>query len=213
MKRLFLICLVILASTTMYSQQAPQSAGKWFISAGAGTMVYVGETDAKAPFSDRLATNIEISVGKWFDPLFALRLQLSGFNAKGAAGHNAPFADIQSTPFETGVYPETFNISYIHLDLLLNFSVLVNGVNNNRIFELIPLVGVGWVSSSKSGVSFTSSNAGVSAGFLGKIKLAKSLDCNIEVKGTLVNENTDGVTGNRNGEGMAAASIGLAYRF
>lgn len=213
MKKLLFICLVLFTATTLYSQKSQSLEGKWFISAGAGAMVYVGENDALAPFSDRVAPTVEVSVGKWVDPLVALRLQFSGFSAKAAAGQSAPYADVQSTPFQNGVYPETFDYTYLHLDVMLNFSALLNGVNQKRVVELVPLVGVGWAHSSKTGVDFSSDNAAVSAGLLGKIRLAKSLNCNIELKGTLVNENMDGVMGNRNGEGMASATIGLAYKF
>lgn len=213
MKKLLIICLLLIFGSSLYSQQTRQPVGKWFISAGGGAMVYVGENDALAPFADRVTPSIDLSVGKWVDPMVALRLQFNGFNVKGASGSTAPFADLLSPQFSNGVYVESFDVIYTHLDVMLNFSVLVNGVNNKRVFELIPLVGVGWLHSSKKGVDFTSDNAAFTAGIAGKLKIAGNLSCQLELKGNLVNENTDGVMGNRNGEGIASATFGLTYSF
>jgi hypothetical protein len=216
MKKLFTLFVLLFAAVAVVAQPAKPKEGfngKWFLSAGAGTLVYVGEYDAKAPFSDRMAPNFEFSIGKWINPQCAIRLQLTGFNAKGAATIHDPFVDAGSSPFETGIYPESFNVSYAHVDVIFNFSAWVNGYKSDRFFELLPEVGVGWVRSSKSGSDYVSNNAGFQAGLIGKFRLSSLIDLNLELKGIIVNEDLDGVTGNRNGEGMATGTVGLAFKF
>lgn len=217
MKKAFFTLLIALFSCSVITAQtvsvpAKESfKGNWFISAGAGALVYVGESDDKASFSDRIAPNYEFSIGKWVDPLFAFRLQLSGFSAKGATGSGAPYVDLNNR-FDNGYYAETFDVTYLHLDLLFNFSAWAGWAREKRFVEFMPMVGVGWAHSSKSGVDFNNDNAAVTGGLLTKFRISKSVDFNIELKGTLVNENFDGVTGRRNGEGMAAVTAGISVK-
>lgn len=215
MKKLTLLLVMLFATTVSFSQTTSTSsanvAGRWFISAGAGTLVYIGESDSKADIADRVAPHFELSVGKWVSPLFALRAQFSGLQAKGAVGHSGPFADL-GTQLSPGLYQETFNVSYLHIDLMLNFSAWVSGVKQNRFFELLPMVGTGWIHSWKDNSSYSSDNAAFVAGLAGKFRLSNNIDFNIELKGVLVNEDLDGVTGNKNGEGMAVATAGFSIK-
>ena len=55
----------------------------WFISAGAGADVYLGQQDSKYGFGDRITPSFNINVGKWFTPVIGLRLGADYYGMRG----------------------------------------------------------------------------------------------------------------------------------
>lgn len=84
----------------------------WFISAGVGGSVLMGDFDTNVGnFGQRISPTINIAVGKWFTPGIGGRLQYSGLQAKG-------FAPSASTDYTTGDmvdggYKQRFNYPQI----------------------------------------------------------------------------------------------------
>lgn len=50
-------------------------------------------------------------------------------------------------------------------------------------------------------------------GLLNSLRLSSALDLNLDLRGTMVNDEFDGEPGGRGGEGMFTATIGLTYKF
>jgi len=176
----------------------------WFISAGIGGNVYVGESDALISFGDRISTAVDVSLGKWFTPNSGFRFQYAGIDAKGY-GLNTPYADNAGN--------ESFNVMNLHVDYMLNIFNAFAGYKESRFWQLVPYVGVGWAKSWKENVDPQYNEVGFTGGFLNKFRLSSAIDANIELRGLYVNQRFDGTTGNRKGEGMASATIGLTYKF
>lgn len=176
----------------------------WFISAGVGANLYVGESDDLISFGDRVSTAADISLGKWFTPNSGFRFQYAGIDAKGY-GQNALYADNNGN--------ESFNVMNLHADYMLNLSNVLGGYKQTRFWQFVPYIGVGWAKSWKKDVDPQYNEVGLSGGLINKLRLSDAIDANIELRALYVNQRFDGVIGNRKGEGMASATIGFAYKF
>lgn len=168
---------------------------QWFLTGAVGIHGYVGDADKDRTFGDRISVGAEAGAGKWITPVVGARLMIGGMHANGnrVAGS-----------------AESWNFLHMHVDGLLDLSTLVKGVDTERTYSCIPLMGVGVAVAPYDGGRST---ATFTLGLLNRVRLAEQLDLNIEAKGTIVGDRLDGeVTGSR-GEGSAALTVGLAYRF
>ncbi|HIV83131.1 MAG TPA: OmpA family protein, partial [Candidatus Prevotella intestinigallinarum] len=97
-----------------------------------------------------------------------------------------------------------------HFDALFNLSNLLCGYNEKRVYNLSAYGGLGVMK-----VSEEPSATDISAhfGLLNSFRLSSALDLNLDLRGTMVNDEFDGEPGGRGGEGMFTATIGLTYKF
>ena len=203
----------------------------WSIGVGGGVNMYFGENDGQMKFGHRLAPAAEIYVAKWFTPAFGMRLHFNGLQAKGLTHQ------IKSDYFGPGpinstgeVYNadqklEVQRIGYYaaHADFLLNFVNLFGGYKQ-RVYNISGYFGIGVAHSAPHASVVTSpvSNTRLSGrlGLLNTFRLCDALDLNIDLRGNLVPQDFEGeVWKRKNGrefresDGIASATIGLAYKF
>lgn len=203
----------------------------WSIGVGGGVNMYFGENDGQMKFGHRLAPAAEIYVAKWFTPAFGMRLHFNGLQAKGLTHQ------IKSDYFGPGpinstgeVYDaeqklEVQRIGYYaaHADFLLNFVNLFGGYKQ-RVYNISGYFGIGVAHSAphalveKNPVSNTRLSGRL--GLLNTFRLCDALDLNIDLRGNLVPQDFEGeVWKRKNGrefresDGIASATIGLAYKF
>ncbi|MCK9627556.1 MAG: OmpA family protein [Bacteroidales bacterium] len=176
----------------------------WFISAGVGGNLYVGENDDQISLGDRISTAVDISLGKWFTPYSGLRFQYAGIDAKGY-GPNALYADNNGN--------ESFNVMNLHADYMLNLSNVIGGYKESRFWQFVPYVGAGWAKSWKKDVDPQYNEVGFASGLINKFRLSEAIDANLELRALYVNQRFEGTVGGRRGEGMASATVGLTYKF
>lgn len=185
----------------------------WFIDVQGGVgMLPFGEANNAAALMDRIYPVPTIAVGKWHEPWFATRLQLTAWNMKG---------------FENAVAPATAPVAYNNLFGTLQYEFLFDVVNYfakynpKRVFHFVPFVGVGaaykYHTTGANGVvselhtkhdpSF-SANAGV----LLKFRLGRRVDLNIEAQMLASKMNLAGSRVENNGADlMAFATAGLGF--
>lgn len=180
----------------------------WFISGGIGGQVYFGETDSKGDFGKRLTPAFDIAVGKWFTPGLGLRLQYNGASLKGFSYGNGLY--LSSKPNKDGLYSQKWDYMNLHGDVLFNLSSMLCGYNENRLYEAIPYVGFGFVHAFEDGHN---NSFAANVGLINKFRVSKALDINLEVRGTLVNQDFDGQVGGVYGEGILGATVGVTYKF
>lgn len=183
----------------------------WFISAGGGAEVLVGNADSKADFGDRLSPTFNVAVGKWFTPGIGLRLQYNGLTAKGASiDKTNPY--LKNNKLQDGKYYEQeFDYGNLHGDVMLNLSALFCGYNPNRVYEFIPYAGAGVrrVYSGPKSNDFT-----VNAGLINRFRVSPALDINLELSAMATGNKFDKeLGGGHDFDGVAAATLGLTYRF
>ena len=213
MKKEFLTLVLLLVTPLLFAQKEVTRGpfvtngfgDNWFVSVGFGGNVYAGENDSELGLGDRIATALDITLGKWLTPSMGLRIQYAGLSAKGKATANSMFADAQGN--------EKFNIMNLHADYMFNINNAFFGYRADRTWELIPFLGFGWAQATKSGVDTKSNELAASAGLLNKFRLSDAVDFNLELRGMMANQRLDGVEGGTRAEGMASATVGFSYKF
>ncbi len=187
----------------------------WFISAGGGAQIYFGDHDRQASFGDRLSGALDIAVGKWFSPEIGVRLMYSGLSAKGATqkGHLAHSTGVD-VPGKGGngywLEKSKFNFFNFQIDAMFNASNIIWGYNEKRVYNLSPYVGLGVMRvSDKPAETAIAGHFGL----LNSFRLTSCLDLNLDIRGTLVNDDFDSEPGGRKGEGLLTATLGLTYKF
>ena len=182
----------------------------WFVSAGVGAEMLLGNGDAHNSIGDRISPTFNASVGKWFTPGLGLRLQYSGYEGKGARKGFGSFA--KGTPDAAGYYDQKFHYMNLHGDVLFNLSAMIAGYNPDRVYEVIPYLGAGFT-HSYSGVNKSQALA-VNAGIINKFRVSPVLDINLELSGMMVEGKFDREPGGKHDfDGVVAATAGLTYHF
>ncbi|MDD3034286.1 MAG: OmpA family protein [Bacteroidales bacterium] len=212
MKKCILTLSILMFAGAIFAQEQAKRGpfltngfwDNWFISAGVGANVYVGENDDLISFGDRLSTAVDVSLGKWFTPNSGFRFQYAGIDAKGY-GPNALYADNNGN--------ESFNVMNLHADYMLNLSNVIGGYKQSRFWQFVPYVGVGWAKSWKKDVDPQYNEVGFTGGLINKLRLSDAFDANLELRALYINQRFEGTTGGVRGEGMASATLGLTYKF
>jgi outer membrane protein OmpA-like peptidoglycan-associated protein len=206
----------VVESTDKYEVKTNRFWSNWFISAGAGPQIFLGDFDRETSFGKRISPALDIAVGKWFTPGIGMRIAYNGLSMKGAT-KKTPENDITHAvgdPFEGRnggeVYAQKFNFANLHADAMFNLSQLLCGYNEKRVWSFIPYLGVGWMWTwQQPRTHEVSANVGI----LNSFRVCPAIDINLEVRGSLVQDRFDGEIGGRHEEGLVAVTAGLTYRF
>lgn len=197
-------------STDKYKVETNSFWSNWFISAGAGAQFYVGEWDSKLSFGKRLSPSVDVNIGKWFTPGIGVRFGYNGVSAKGATPKVGLSTGEEIGGANSGVYKSKFHYYSFRGDAMFNLSNILCGYNEKRLYSFIPYAGFGVMKAT------TGSKQTEFAGHLGLLntfRLCPALDLNLDLRGTLVEDDFDGESGGCRGEGMFSATIGLTYKF
>lgn len=178
----------------------------WFMSVGAGVQGYFGEFHTKG--DTYITPAFDLSVGKWVTPVWGARMQVAGLTAKSATiNGNNPFVDGR---YDNTYYNLKMKYMHYHVDALFNLSAAFWGYKPDRVYELIPFVGFGGI-STYSGPS--SHELAFDAGILNKFRISEHFDINLELRGALFNQRFDAQWGGNRGEGIGSITAGITYRF
>lgn len=181
----------------------------WFIDIQGGVgMLPFGEANNAAELVDRIYPIPTLAVGKWHEPWFATRVQLTAWNMKGFENPAAPVA--YHNLFGTLQYEFMFDV--------VNYFAKYNP---KRVFHMIPFVGVGgaykYHTTDSKGVvdnRFTKHDPSFSAnaGLIFKFRLGRRVDLNIEAQMLASKINLAGSQLAANGADlMAFATAGLGF--
>lgn len=133
-----------------YSVATNSFWANWFVSAGANfTAAYTSQENNcnVNPFSsDRGTFGFSVAVGKWFTPGIGLRTKFDGIWAKQV---------------NTRTDHHSYKYLNLHEDLMFNLSNLLYGYNENRVWNFIPYVGIGWARNMDNVNNGTSYNFGL----------------------------------------------------
>lgn len=181
----------------------------WFISAGVGGSVLMGDFDTNVGnFGQRISPTINIAVGKWFTPGIGGRLQYSGLQARGFAP--SALTDYTTGDMVDGGYKQRFNYMNLHADAMFNLNALFGGYNPNRVYEIIPYVGFGFTHSyTEAHRQCMSANAGL----LNRFRISDAWDINLELSIVGMEDKFDAGLGGKGYDGVVSATVGVTYRF
>lgn len=222
MKKVFLLSVVMLCALFSYAQsetiidvqskRGPYVTNRffdnWFITAGGGVQVYMGENDSYGSLGKRLAPALDISLGKWITPAVGVRMQYSGLQAKGWSSGQTPYSD---GLVSGNVYKEKFNVMNLHADFLWNISNAISGYRSDRFWDFIPYVGFGWARSWANDDDRNEMAGNI--GLLHNLRLSDAFDISIDMRLMVVNQRFDFVSRGSAFEGMGSVTAGITYNF
>ena len=252
MKKLTLIAAMLLSAAT-YSANAQNvtyvedpSQGllinsfqnNWFIQAEGGASVFMSPNDTKVKtFGDRITPSFQLSVGKWFSPVFGVRLTADAFMVKGATdGFAAVRGDMAMRPdldyAEDGYCAQKAWFFGPNVDGMLNLTNWWCGYNPSRVYNAIFYLGAGvyfpfakggrtewWFGENRKPSlrpgekwEHTGSKAlNTRIGLLNKFALNKHFDILLDVRFDYIQENFDDIEYTRNGN--LNVLVGVGYNF
>lgn len=181
----------------------------WFIGASGGGEIYFGDHNKQMKFGERIGPVFSLYAGKWFTPVIGARLLGYYGQVKGATqNHSYTTGEIYDASQQ--LEKQKFSYYQARADVMFDFMNLFGGYNENRVYALVPYVGLGF-----SGITDKPKRTEVTAtgGFLNKFRVSKAVDLTLEVQGTLFDDAFDGELGGRRKEGAVATMIGIAYKF
>lgn len=191
-----------------YSVATNSFWANWYISAGGDFNAAYTSQEASGiggnPFSSKRGTfGFDVSVGKWFTPSIGLRTKMEGVWAKqvnAAADHHA------------------FKYWNLHEDVMFDVHNLLFGYKENRVWNLIPYVGLGVAHNMSDGNYDFSYNAGL----LNNFRVGKRVSLFLDIYATAVEGTFDAAPADgwsehkkshsRHWDKLVGASIGVTYR-
>ena len=176
-----------------------KAGDNWFISVAGGASMLLGDQNNKEDFGNRLNFAPQFSFGKWFNPYLAFRAQLNGGILHGFVGDNAEI--MQHNKYAAA-----------HVDLLWDVTNFWGVYNEKRVFRLIPWVGFGYAQRFENQGYARTESPTLNAGILTAFRLSKRVDLNVEVQGSLLNEQFNRVNMFHLTDGIAQLSAGLTFK-
>ena len=171
-----------------YSVQTNGFWDNWFLSLNAGAQFTYLYPEGSLKFKDRISFSGLAYVGKWFDPSMGMRLAYNGYDFKGNNGK--------------------LNYMNLHADALMNVTNMIMGYDAERLYNIIPYVGMGAVRV----FDHNSYAFGFNAGILNTFRLNDSWKINLEMGALLADKAMDGMTGPKRAfDDVFSVTAGITY--
>ena len=151
LKKIFMSCLLLAGVLSASAQEEyPKTVYDhnpyWYIQLQGGAQYTLGEID----FKDLISPNVQVAIGRQFNPVFGLRLQANAWQSKAGIEFGADAAA-----------PGTAKWKWMYvapgLDATFNLSNLFCGFNPNRLFNFSVFAGlganIGWDFDKESNVT------------------------------------------------------------
>nr|WP_320039164.1 OmpA family protein [uncultured Bacteroides sp.] len=210
MKKKVLILLFAIAPIGLFAQNTAQGQEKalkqygfwdnWFIQGQIGVQRTYSESHKYASFGDKISPTAALGVGKFFSPEVGARLQVGGWTS---ANNKLDYS---------------YNVKYFNAntDALFNLTNIFLPYKEDRVFNLIGIVGIGYVHgfrNSDENVHATNSVApriGLQADF----RLSNAWSINLEANGNLLRDDFNGQEQfGCSYDGTLNVLAGVTYRF
>jgi len=158
-----------------------KASDNMFITLAGGANLLIGDRNSDADFSDRIAPSGALSIGKWYNPYFAFRLQINGGLMK-----NYSFLT------GTGVM-QSYTWINPHADIMWDVTNFWAPYNEAKVFRFIPFVGMGYAHrntmTDDANLKMNRSES-LSANFGAQMlfRLSKGIDLAVEGQYTLLDQ-------------------------
>lgn len=154
----------------------------WFIGAGGGVNILLGEGTENV----KISPSIDANIGKWFTPSVGMRMGYQGF--KTQIWSETPSVLGYAMDTENDQYLQKLGYMYIHGDFLWNMSNALGGYKETRFWNLVPYLHAGFFRSyGLDDVEFADNELAMGAGLIHNLRLADRLDLVIDMRATVVN--------------------------
>ncbi len=220
MKKLSLLLLTVLVAFGVSAQEVQnvshgtvylkdKASDHWYIGLGGGTNLYFtqGENNANADFAKRLGWMGQLEVGRWNSPNWGARLVIDGGHIKHVA---------------TGIAAKQ-NWVGGHVDLMYNVINAWGSYNPDRVYSLIPYLGIGymygldanWKRVNPNGDLFKKQNQTLTynVGLINNFQISKSVALFLELGWRLMQESFDGsaTVGDYEYDSMFTGTAGIKF--
>lgn len=216
----FSLCLALGVSAQDNQQQKSKPIASWeknwYIEVGGGTQLLFSKNANKLLFKDRITSAVSLTAGRWFSPIWGLRLQAQGYAMNGfAVADGTNWMDPVRNHVNVlpdGSYPYHLRYLNMHIDAQFSLANVIWGRDHSRRWDLIPAIGVGYIHTFPFKGSSKNDSYSGHLSLMAKYRLPKGFDINLEVAGTILPDNFDGRhTGKP--EGIVGVTAGVSYHF
>ena len=166
----------------------------WFVGVNGGVNLYNGVFMNGENLFNHVSPALDVYVGKWHTPGFGWRVAYRGLNIQ-------TYKDFDHTAL----------MNY-HFDAMFNLCNLIGGYKADRVWNVVPYVGVGWAGrKAMDHENFSGFTGSITAnyGILQTFRVAKRLSINLELAGTLLRNGFSGKAGSQGHDNMWSAAVGL----
>lgn len=163
----------------------------WFVSANFGANSFVAENLSVTDFRHTITFMPVLSVGKWFNPWWGVRVQGGGGSLHGFTPRNEMLHH---------------HYMYAHADFMLGLINFFGKYKADRKFDIVPFAGIGGMTRSKD-QSFI-----IDAGIQARYAISERFDVNVEFTGMILDDDMVAKGGFPN-DGIAGLTAGVTYRF
>ncbi|MFI3290139.1 MAG: OmpA family protein [Rikenellaceae bacterium] len=188
----------------------------WFVGVGAGSAIYIGESDRRGPLSGRFTPAIDVSVGKWILPDIGVRIQYSGYQAKGYIRADYTLYGAAANAYGELVndywYKQKWSYAHFRGDVMFNLSNIIKGYKEDRFYSLTTYIGLGVITSQDTNSTEFTGTVGILNTFL----ISDAFDINLDIRSSLIHDRFDSEVDsyqNKFFEGIATTTIGVTYKF
>lgn len=194
-------------NTDKYSVVTNRFNANWFIGVNAGAQMYIGDGFRMGSSWKLITPAIEFNAGKWFTPGIGLRLGIGGYQARGYSWD--PNLGNVYERVAPGEYKTKWGMIQTHADVMLNFTNLFLGYKEDRLYNAIPFASINYL----RGVNQSGENElGIGAGLINSFRVNNSLNINLELRATVINDHMDGIRNEYNYEASTAVLVGVSYK-
>lgn len=204
MKKVLLTALAVsFAFANMSAQEKVMKRSSfgdnWFIQLQGGGSLTISEGFKDASLGDIITPHAAFSVGKYFSPEFGARIQASGW---------------QSSNYNKAT-DSKFKFDYLqgNLDGLVNLTNVFLPYKQDRVFNLVGILGVGYVHGfEKDDVVNVSNSIAPRAGLQMDFRLSDRINFNVEAVGNLFFDGFNGITERGKYDASANLLAGLSIK-
>lgn len=190
----------VVVPTKKHSVETNRFGANWFISVNGGVSLYNGVvTGHENPFK-HLSPYLSVYAGKWHTPGFGWRVGYTGLNIQ---------------PFDEYTNAEHVAFANFHFDAMFNLTNLCCGYKEDRVYNAIPYVGVGWAGRNPySYETWTGLSGTLTAhyGLINTFRVAKRWAINLELAGTFLRNGFSGRAGYQGHDMMWSVLAGVTFR-
>jgi outer membrane protein OmpA-like peptidoglycan-associated protein len=137
---LFVFSALAQEEVLLEAESKTDGGDNWFISLGVSANLMMAEQDNAYPLGKRITYGESLTLGKWFNYGFGVRLQANGGFLRGARASS----DCEQAFSLGNDFFQEFNYGQVSIDLMLNLTNLIRrSYQENHFFDLVPYAGIG----------------------------------------------------------------------
>lgn len=217
MKKVSLLLVLVFAAISISAQDSGFStkAGRkatfarngfwdnWFIGAGAGANMVIGDNNGDADFFNRITVAPTVQFGKWYNPYIGGRIKV-----QGGSLHN--FLNDATDMVHNKYFAGEVDVMFDVINYLGHYS-------ESRVYSLIPYAGIGgaigWDYKLKGNThpGGKQRNFTINGGLINKFRLSNRVALDIDLSAMLLKEGFNHAGGNSY-DGLVAASASLVVK-